>query len=177
MAERVLLVGMMGAGKSTVGRLVAERLGWEFRDVDDEVERASGAAVAEVFASVGEEGFRRAEREALTSCLAGTADAVVSVGGGAVLSSANRDALRDAGTVVWLRARPGTLAARVGDGAGRPLLAGDAGPAARLEELARARAELYSVVADAVVDVDGLTPAEVAELVVAARHAGAGQAP
>lgn len=165
---------MMGAGKSTVGRLVARSLGWSFRDVDDEVERVAGTSVAEVFAGRGEPAFRALEAEALARCLDDDTDAVVSVGGGAVLSPANRARLASGGTVVWLRAAPATLAARVGDGDGRPLLAGGPDEAARrLAELAGERAPLYAEVADAVLDVDGCAPEEVAAQVVAARGAKA----
>lgn len=170
MAERLLLVGMMGAGKSSVGRLAAAALGWSFRDVDDEIERAAGSSVAALFSDRGEPAFRELETEVLARCLDDDADAVVSVGGGAVISAANRARLASAGTVVWLRATPATLSARVGDGAGRPLLAGGPEAAARrLAELARERAPFYAEVADAVLDVDGCTPDEVARRVVAAR--------
>lgn len=171
MPERILLVGMMGAGKSTVGRLLARELGWEFRDVDEEVEEESGLSVAELFSRRGEPAFRELEERALESCLAGDADGVVSVGGGAVLSESNRARLAGAGTVVWLRARPETLADRVGDGAGRPLLSGGPERAVqRIERLARDRAALYDAVADVVVDVDGSSAPEVVDRVLAARR-------
>lgn len=163
MPERLLLVGMMGAGKSTVGRLVAQHLGWEFRDVDEEVERSSAASVPEIFAGSGEAAFRELEGRALARCLAGRGDAVVAVGGGAVLSEANRARMAAAGTVVWLRARPETLAARIGDGADRPLLAGGPDEAARrVAELTGERAPLYQEVADLVIDVDAGSADEVA---------------
>ncbi|MHB8682643.1 MAG: shikimate kinase [Acidimicrobiales bacterium] len=172
MTERLVLVGMMGAGKSTVGRLVAERLGWRFVDVDAVVEREAGTTIAELFATRGEDAFRVAESTALAAVLADDGhDAVVSVGGGAVVAEANRRALRDAGTVVWLRARPETLARRVGDGLDRPLLAGTTDPATRLEALAQARRQHYEAVADVVVDVDELSVEEVASRVRAARGA------
>jgi shikimate kinase len=173
--ERLLLVGMMGAGKSTVGRLVARSLGWRFRDLDDEIERESGASVPELFAERGEVGFRALESEALARHLAGDEQMVMSVGGGAVLSEPNRSLLPGAGTVVWLRARPATLAARVGAGNGRPLLAGgQEQAAARVAELAAVRAPLYRAVAEVVVDVDGRTPKQVADRVVAAWRARQG---
>jgi len=159
-ADRLLLVGMMGSGKSTVARLAAQRLGWAWTDVDDEVERARGATVAELFARGGEEDFRRQEADTLRAVLGRPGPMVVSVGGGAVLEAANRRALRESGTVVWLRATPETLVARVGDGAGRPLLAG--GPAAALRRIDEVRRPLYEEVAHHVVDVDGLEAAEVA---------------
>jgi shikimate kinase len=163
---RLLLVGMMGAGKSTVGRLLADRLGCPYLDSDVEVEAVTGHTVAEIFAQDGEAAFRVAEADALHAALSGPAPVVVSVAGGAVLDPANRELLRRSGTVVWLRASPATLAARVGDGAGRPLLAGD--PAAALVRLEAERCPLYAEVADVVIDVDGVPPAEVADQVLAA---------
>ena len=154
----------MGSGKSTVARLAAERLGWTWTDVDEEVERASGATVTELFAGRGEEDFRRREADALRAVLGRPGPMVVSVGGGAVLEASNRRALRESGTVVWLRATPETLVTRVGHGAGRPLLAGGrAGErAAALRRLDESRRPLYQEVAHHVVDVDGLEAAEVA---------------
>jgi shikimate kinase len=163
--SRLLLVGMMGAGKTTVGRLVADRLGCPYLDSDAQVEADTGRTVADLFATAGEPAFREAESAALREALARPGPLVVSVAGGAVLDPANRDLLRRSGTVVWLRAEPATLAARVGDGAGRPLLAGDA--AAELARLDRERRPFYDELADVVVDVDRLPPATVAERVLA----------
>jgi shikimate kinase len=159
------MVGMMGAGKTTVGRLVADRLGYLYLDSDTEVAAATGRTVPENFAAEGEGAFRAAESAALRDALSGTAPVVVSVAGGAVLDPANRELLRNSGTVVWLRATPATLAARVGDGAGRPLLDGD--PSSVLARLDGERRPLYAEVADVVVDVDGVAPAAVAEQVLA----------
>ncbi len=166
MPDRLLLVGMMGAGKTTVGRLVADRLGWSYLDSDVEVTRMTGRSVPEVFAKDGEAAFRAAETEALIAAVAGVDPVVVAVAGGAVLSEQNRALLTRSGTVVWLRARTETLAARVGDGAGRPLLGAD--PAAALTALYAVREPLYDTVASTTVDVDGLQPEEVADQLVAA---------
>ncbi len=120
----------------------------------------------ELFAEVGEPTFRAAESAALEVAVAGPDPVVVSVAGGAVLDPANRALLRRSGTVVWLRARPATLARRVGDGVGRPLLESD--PAEALARLDEVRRPHYAEVAHAVVDVDDLDPDEVVDAVVAA---------
>lgn len=172
-----MLVGMMGAGKSTVGALAGAALGWRFVDVDAEIERRGAAPVAELFAKEGEPAFRRLESEVLAECLASEGPAVIAAGGGVVLDPANRVRIAEGSTVVWLRAPAEALAQRVGDGGGRPLLAGQGDPAARLAELLRQRAPLYSAVADAIVDVDGRSPEEVAAEVVAVACAGDGAAP
>ncbi len=160
MTPRLLLVGMMGAGKTTVGRLLADKLGWGYLDSDAEVEAATGLTVPELFARDGEEAFRHAESNALTLACATSTPVVVSVAGGAVLRPANRALLEESGTVIWLRARPETLAARVGDGSGRPLLDDD--PARALERLDAVRRPLYQQVADVIIDVDDLGPEQVA---------------
>jgi len=177
MAERLVLVGMMGAGKSTVGALAAAALGWRFVDVDAEVEQRCATSVADLFARDGEAAFRRLESELLAECLAEDAPAVIAAGGGAVVDPASRARIAAAAKVVWLRASAGVLAARVGEGTGRPLLAGSGDPHARLEELLRERDPLYAEVSGVVVDVDGRSPEAVAAEVVAVARAGAGAAP
>jgi shikimate kinase len=161
---RILLVGMMGAGKSTTGHLVAQRLGWEYRDSDADVEAVTGLTVPELFDRDGEAAFRKAEADVLATACAEGRPSVVSVAGGAVLDPANRALLRRSGKVIWLRARPETLAARVGDGVGRPLLGED--PAAAMVRLSEERAPFYEEVADDVIDVDDLAPADVAARII-----------
>jgi shikimate kinase len=172
MPDRLLLVGMMGAGKTTVGRLLAERLGWAYLDSDAQVTRTTGRTVPEIFTEDGETAFRAEETKALTAAVSGPDPMVVSVAGGAVLSEDNRDLLARSGVVVWLRARPETLAKRVGDGAGRPLLGGDPGTA--LTALYEVRRPLYDSVASVIVDVDELSAEQVAERVLAGARLGAG---
>jgi 3-dehydroquinate synthase len=161
----VMLVGMMGAGKSTVGSFLAERLSWRYVDSDAQVQAATGRTVPEIFETSGEAAFRAAEASALREALSGEPRVVVSVAGGAVLDPGNRALLRRSGTVVWLRARPDTLRVRVGDGHGRPLLAGDAATA--LTRLDAERRPLYLELADLVVDVDALDPPAVVDQVLA----------
>jgi len=171
MTPRILLVGMMGAGKTTTGQLVARRLGWGYRDSDADVEAATGLTVPELFARDGEAAFRRAEANVLAAACADPAPSVVSVAGGAVLSPDNRRLIAASGTVVWLRARPETLAARVGDGSGRPLLGDDPGEA--MVRLSAVRAPHYAEVADLVIDVDELPVEEVARRILATAGIGA----
>jgi len=172
MTPRILLVGMMGAGKTTTGQLVAHRLGWGYRDSDADVESVTGLTVPELFARNGEAAFRAAEADVLAAACAEAAPSVVSVAGGAVLSPDNRRLIAASGTVVWLRARPETLAARVGDGAGRPLLGDD--PAGAMVRLNAVRAPLYAEVADLVIDVDDLPADEVAGRILAEAPPAAG---
>jgi shikimate kinase len=159
---------MMGAGKTTIGQAAAARLGWAFLDSDRQVEARTGRTVEEIWRTDGEAGFRPLEAEALADALASTSQqpAVIAAAGGTVLDARNRQLMQDHPPVVWLRARPETLARRVGTGAGRPLLAGD--PAAALARLSEERRPHYEEVATDIVDVDDLPPAAVVDRVVAA---------
>jgi shikimate kinase len=163
MVDRIVLIGMMGAGKTTVGRLLAERLGWHHLDSDDQVEVETGHTVPELFELRGEAAFRAEEARVLAEALSGERPVVVSAAGGVVLDAANRSLIARSGTVVWLRADPRLLARRVGSGAGRPLLEGD--PAARIVALDRERRPYYQELATVVVDVDELTPDQVVDRV------------
>jgi shikimate kinase len=164
MVERLVLVGMMGAGKTTVGRMVAGQLGWGYLDSDEQVMAATGRTVAELFSERGEAAFRAEEARVLAEALSGSEPVVVAAAGGVVLSPHNRALLARAGTVVWLRADPATLAGRVGSGTHRPLLGDD--PPSALVALDAARRPFYSELARVVIDVDELSPDEVAAEVV-----------
>jgi shikimate kinase len=162
----LVLVGMMGAGKTNVGRRIARRLGWRHVDADKRIERTTGRTIPDIFATDGEAGFRTIEHEVLETLLRLPGRTVVSTGGGAVLLPANRALMRERGTVVWLRARPETLLARVRDAEGRPLLADD--PAGAIRRLAAERQAAYTDAAQVIVDVDGLNADQVADAVLAA---------
>jgi shikimate kinase len=165
-SEHILLVGMMGAGKSSVGKRLADKLDLPFFDVDTWIQDEEGVPISTMFETRGESAFRELEARVLASFLANPNASVLSVGGGAVTESRNRTAFNDQ-RVVWLRASPATLASRVGDGSDRPLLAGkDA--AAELARLSQIREPMYTEVADVVVDVDDLALDDVVDRVAAA---------
>jgi shikimate kinase len=148
----IALVGLSGVGKSSVGRLLAARLGWPLHDTDMLIAQSAGQSVARIFAAEGEPRFRVREAAALELAFADP-PAVVATGGGIVLRPANRALLRERAFVVWLDAPTDTLVARLlAHDEARPLLEGD-DPARRLEALREARAELYAEVAHAQVDV------------------------
>ena len=165
MADLLVLVGMMGSGKTTVGRELAARLGWSFLDSDSLVEASTGATVAELFATRGEDAFRAEEARVLEETLSSDVPAVVSAAGGTVLDPANRALLAGPPIVVWLRADPATLTARIAPGGHRPLLGED--HATALAQLDAVRRPLYEEVADVVVDVDGIDPSRVADRILA----------
>jgi shikimate kinase len=157
-----VLIGMPGAGKSSVGRALAKRVGVRFRDSDDLVVEATGRSVTELFAE-SEQTFRAAETAAILDAL-DAFEGVLALGGGSLLSATVRQSLGESGApVVLLRTGLTTLAQRVGSGAGRPLLAAD--PVGRLTVLAEERGALYDAAADLTVDTDGRTVSEVVELV------------
>jgi len=141
---RLVLTGFMGTGKTRVGRRVAERLARPFLDTDTLIEAAAGKSIPEIFASEGEARFRERERSAVREACA-VPDAVISVGGGALLSPANRMELERSGLLVCLTASPEQIAARVaGNAADRPLLAGAVSLPDRIRELLAERAEIYA---------------------------------
>ncbi len=160
----LVLIGMMGSGKTTVGRLCAQRLGWRFVDIDEEVARHAGMSVGKIFEELGEDWFRQRESESLFQCLERGGSLVVSVGGGAPMVKRNWEAFRQIGVVVYLRATLPTLLSRVGTGEGRPLLSGDVRE--RLGSLLAERKSVYEQ-ADWILDVDGLEVSEVVSRVVA----------
>ena len=163
--SHLFLTGFMGAGKSTVGRLVAERLGRPFADTDAVIEEREGLTVSALFEARGEEGFRIAEHAAL-EWLTSQAPHVIATGGGVVLRPDNQALLKRAGTVVYLSVTPEEALARLGDAGDRPLLAGGGLGAAR--SILDARLSLYRATADHVVETTGRAPGEVADAVLAA---------
>jgi shikimate kinase len=163
--DRLLLVGMMAVGKTTVGQLCAKRLGWSFLDSDAQLLADTGRTAQEIFDVDGDEVLRTLESRALVEAIAHPAPVVVAVAGGAVLSEANRALLVESGVVLWLRATTATLSERVERGGPRPRLGDD--PMRSFHDLYRARHELYASVAGFVIDVDDLGPEEVVTRILA----------
>lgn len=157
----IVLTGFMGTGKSEVGRRLARRLGRAFVDTDELIEARAGKPVAAIFADDGEAAFRRLEREAVAEA-AGRGDAVIAVGGGAVVDPANVAVLRAAGVVICLTAHPETILARIGHGSARPLLAGGS-PRAAIERLLNERQAAYEAAADWTLDTSDVSVDEVVE--------------
>jgi len=155
---RVVLVGPMGAGKSTVAGLLAQRWGTTVRDTDQDIEAAEGRQISEIFVDDGEEHFRALERAAVADALAGH-PGVLALGGGAVLDPGTRAALAGQ-TVAFLNVGLSDAVKRVGLGVGRPLLLGNV--RSRIKALLDERLPIYREVATVHVETDGRTPEDVA---------------
>jgi len=153
--RNVYLVGLMGAGKTTVGKALAKRLGYRFVDSDHEVELRTGVSLATIFEIEGEDGFRRREAQLITE-LAGLKRHVVATGGGSVLRPENRLALRSSGTVVYLDVPLNTLHERTRHDRKRPLLQ-VSDPRQKLRELLAQRDPLYREVADVTISGSHIT--------------------
>jgi shikimate kinase len=172
--RHIVLVGLPGSGKSTVGALVAERLGREFLDFDRVIERRHGDTIASIFAQFGEARFRALERELTAEVVERAKPSVLAPGGGWITIPEGVALLRPHGVLVYLRASPKTVLARLGAAtATRPLLAGEESPLAALERLLAERGPLYAG-ADHEIDTDRLDPIRVAERVVQLATAAAG---
>jgi shikimate kinase len=162
--QHVVLVGMMGTGKTTVARILSERLGRPVLDTDAMIEQRTGRTVREIFATDGEDAFRSMEAQVLRDALAAPNPVIIAGAGGVVLREDNRAALKASGArVIWLCADPATLVERVKSGGHRPLL--DADPAGTLQRMFRDREAFYREVADAIVLVDNRSVGDVVEAV------------
>ena len=157
----VVLVGVPGAGKSTVGMVLAERLGVGFRDTDADVESTTGRAISDIFIDSGEPEFRRLEAAAVAAALA-EHDGVLALGGGAVIDATTR-ALLAGGPVVWLRVGLAAASQRAGLSGARPVLLGNV--RAQMKGLMDARAPLYTEVARLIVDTDDLSVEAAVEVI------------
>ena len=164
--RHLVLVGLMGAGKTTVGKECARRLGRSFVDLDELIMVHAAMPIEALWNESGEDRFREMEREVVVEVCEAPNPLVIACGGGTVVDPDSRRRLRDAGTVLWLRAPTSVLAARVGNDETRPLLAGD--PAGALARLATLREEAYNAASDAAVDTEDRDVDTVADAVLAA---------
>jgi len=163
--ESILLIGYRGTGKSTVARELAVRLGFDWIDADDEIERRAGKSIADIFAEAGEPAFRALEADVVAE-LCRWRRSVVALGGGAVMSEANRTAVRLAGTVIWLTATVETLVQRLADDAAtskrRPHLTASGG-LSEIETVLAMREPIYRACATFEVDTEDKTPAAIVD--------------
>jgi shikimate kinase len=164
------LIGYRGTGKTTVARLLAARLGWQWFDADVELERQAGKTIKQIFAEGGEAAFRDWE-ERIVAELTAQSNVVIALGGGAILRPQNRAAIKAGGKTAWLTAQASTLLARIEADATtaerRPNLTA-AGGLAEIEQLLAAREPLYRDCADCIVATDGRSPESIAEEIVRA---------
>lgn len=165
-ATRVLLMGMMASGKSTVGRVLADLTGWPVLDNDVLLQRSTGSTAVALYEDHGRERLRSAESDVLTLILSMPSPLVAGVPAGVVLEPRDRQRLRDGGHVVWVRTPVATLVRRVSKGSHRPFLSGD--PATALQAMADERYPLYESVAHQVLDMPGLSASDAAKQVVSA---------
>ena len=163
MLSNIALIGFMGTGKSTIGRALARRLDWQFIDTDLVIERIAGYDIPTLFVQQGEDAFREHEARAILGLSLGERQ-VIATGGGAILRDENTAALRGAGLVVLLTARPDVIVSRVSRRPGqRPLLASEEQPLARVLRLLAERGPLYQRAAHCIIDTSDRPPLAVVE--------------
>jgi shikimate kinase len=166
----ITLIGYRGTGKSTVARLVAQRLGWQWIDADSRVEELAGRTIREIFQAEGESGFRDRESAVIRELTARDRQ-VIAAGGGAILRPENCQAIKSAGMVVWLFAAPDTIERRLAadptTAARRPALTSSGG-SEEIRRLLGEREPLYRSCADLIVETDQLSPEQIAERIVEA---------
>ena len=164
MNSNIILIGFMGCGKSSIGRRLALRLGYQFLDSDELIATRAESSISEIFALEGEAGFRRRETEELQSLL-GASGIILATGGGAILNPENRTTLRELGLIIWLHADPETLFERAARSRKRPLLEVE-NPRSTFFYLLESRLQLYAGAADLKVDATGLSHEQTVEKVV-----------
>ena len=161
---RVLLIGLMGSGKTTVGRRLSRETGWPYLDNDQMLRDATGLTAPELIEAQGEAALHTAELAAFERALEAPTPVIVGVAGWIVADPESRAGLNDAGVVVWLRAQPDTLQTRAGTGRGRR---SDATSSEWIRRAAAERAPLFESVADLVIDVDLRRPPQIVEQILA----------
>lgn len=154
----------MGAGKSTVGKILSDSTGYKFIDLDDLIEKTSNKKITDIFSQMGEEQFRKLETDCLTSVSKDNNNLVVSTGGGIVVNQVNLNIIESSGTGIYLKAGIDTIWERIKEERGRPLLDVD-NPFETARDLLESRKDLYES-ADYVVETDGLTPQMISEKII-----------
>ncbi len=152
--KSVMLIGLMGSGKTVIGRMLALNLGWDFLDSDKQIEEESNLRISDIFELYGEPKFRDMEARIIGQLIT-RQNAILSVGGGAYCQAAIREMTKGQVTTIWLRAQPAELLSRMDNLSSRPLLAGD-NPLGTLERLHKERYNDYNE-ADIIIDTDGLS--------------------
>lgn len=164
--RRILLIGMMGSGKSTIGRALEARTGWPYLDNDDLLERAAGRTAREIFETDGEAAMRRAEADAVDAGLAEDPPVIVATAAGTVMDPDVRARIGSGGLIVWLDAAPEVLAARAAGGEHRPFLDND--PVGWFRRASRDRGPAYRAIADVTVDTGVTSVADAVDTILAA---------
>lgn len=162
MDRHIILIGFMGAGKTTVGKWLSRKLSWQLLDTDAMIEARADMTIARIFETQGEEAFRTTETEVLSGLAKRLKPVIISTGGGMPMREENRQMLRKLGWVVYLRVCPETVCERLARDVSRPLLAGG-DRREKVSALLNLRGPVYEETAHLVVDVDGKTPEEIGE--------------
>jgi shikimate kinase len=171
--RNIFLVGLMGSGKTTIGRSLAKRLNKQFIDSDHEIEARTGASIPLIFEIEGEASFRQREAEVIRD-LTAQSDIVLATGGGAILKLENRAYLKERGTVIYLRASVNSILQRTSHDKNRPLLQ-TPDPRQRIEQLAREREPYYLEVADFVIETGRPNVQSLVQAIVSRLDAGPGE--
>ena len=158
----IYLIGFMGTGKTTVGMELAEKLGYSFHDSDQVVMDRTGKSISEIFAEVGENGFRSLEQQILQSLP--TEKCIIATGGGIILKTANRKYMMENGTVIWLDATPTEIIRRLETDSSRPLLSGNKNE--QIQSLYRQRADLYKQAANFRVNTEDKSISEIIDEII-----------
>ena len=166
--QNMILIGFMGAGKTSVGEELAGRFGKTLIDTDRMIEERAGMSISDIFAVQGEETFRRLETEVLEQLISEASGETISVGGGLPLREENRKLLKKLGTVIYLRVRPETVLARLKGDTTRPLLQGD-DVEEKVNSLLSKRGPIYEMAADRIISVDGRSVEQIADAIMAER--------
>ncbi len=162
----VIFIGLMGSGKSTIGKLLASRLSLSFVDLDKVIVSQEGITIPDIFGTVGEAGFRKLESKCLAEVLRKSKSQVIATGGGAILSEANRELMKQSGIIVWLDADVEVLAKRITGDSNRPLLH-DVNPLEKMKALTEQRNPWYAEIADLHLDTGKLSAKEAVDKIAA----------